>query len=326
MEDINFLAKNFKLRLKSFYKKKSYYILNTNCGIFKLYKSYNTKEELEFFHEIKEHIREKSVFYLDNFLISSMNKPYFTTSDGIYVLCEYKDFPQADFSDNEQFRRIIKNMAILHKSMCNIDFKSPKKYYTADYISDLERKSKSFDLIKKKINRQSSLSDFDIYYIKNYSFYKNKIHNTIKSLNEIDINKLIRGSAENNDVCHFFLKEENICLDNVDIYFKNFSEAKIAPHVFDLIFIIDRYIKKMPKNRLSINEILNLYQKNNDDFRPQDLKLIFPLMDFPSRYLKLCDKYYSKKRSWAPVSMIKKMEYIKNESEIYSDYINKLIL
>jgi spore coat protein I len=326
LEDINYIAKNFDLDVTSFAKKKSYYILNTDSGLYKLSKSLLQPENIEFMHEMKEHVSNSVNIETDRFLLSASGGPYFLNDDGLYTITRHKELRHSDFSDAPGFSNAVEAIAKLHKGLINIEFKSKKIYLATDIISDLENKFKRFEAVKKLIKQQRRLSDFDIYYIRNFDYYKNKIQKSIGLLKQTNITGIMSNAAGNNSVCHLLLKQENICLDKGRFYFRDFSEARVAPHIFDLIYIIDRYIKDLPKVHLSINEIISLYLKINPGLYTEGLKIIYPLMSFPNRYLKICDKYYSKKRTWAPVSMAKKMDYIINGYKAYLEYIDEIDL
>ena len=318
------MQKGFSIKPTRIIKVKSYYIINSKRGLFKLNQPLCKAEDICFTNNIKEHLYSNNFINIDRYVMSSRKKPYYSKDDRIYTLSVYRDYDEINISDRDSFLLLIKNIAVMHKNLINIDSIDNGKTPKTDLINDYKKQYKAFVSLKRKIANKTRLSDFDVYYIKNYGFYKKEMEESINLLEKTNLNKQIEYAYETNRVCHTLLKESNITKHGEEIFFSSFEEAKVEPQLFDLIYIIKRYIKTMAGEKIDIKKIIGVYIENNDTIDSEDLNILYPVLRFPANYVKLCDEYYKKKRTWAPNALTKKMNDIIYTNEFYYEYINSL--
>lgn len=325
MDDLNSaIFRGFSIKIKNIVKNKYYYICNTDKGYIVIKKTFDKSENILFQHEIKEHLYNSGFTNIDRFLLSTNEKPYFSLGNATYVATNYINYNEADFSNKSQFEDIIKNIAIMHKLLINIKFSDIILYSESDIVHGYQSSLQNFNSIKKRIAAQSKLSDFDVIFLKNYSFYNKVILESIDILNSTNIKEQMLTAKKNNMVSHNLLKEENILIDNNLVYITNFLNSNISPQILDISFLIRRYMKVFQEDNFSINEIVHIYSKYNDTFTQEDFKILYPLLKFPYKYLKICSQYYSKKRTWVPSAIINRMESLISNKELSEQYINTI--
>ncbi len=325
MDDLNIqVLQGFGIRAKRIIKEKSYYICNTNMGYRVIKKSFDTSDNIAFQHKIKEHLYSLGFINTDRYYLSNYKKPYVEYDNNNYVMTDLFDYREADFSDNREFEQIIKNVALMHKFSKGIDFNC-KVNYGNDNVVDLYKKNIiELTNIKKRINNQRKFSDFDVLFIKNYKFYLEQLQDAVELLEKSSLKKYIKKAKTQLCICHNLLKEENILLDGEIMYILNFSQSYVGYSLFDIVSLIQRYLKYTPIKRLSIYNIFDIYDKYNP-LEKEEIEIIYPLLKYPNKFIKLCSQYYSKKRTWTPSAITNRMENIVNTRDYYYSYLESLL-
>ncbi len=324
MDDLNIhVLQGFGIRAKRIMKEKSAYILSTDKGYKMIRKSFDTCDSISFQHEIKEFLAKKGFLFTDRFDMSVNCKPYIEYDNNIYTMTSVFDFKEADFFDKTLFIKIIEQIATFHKVAQKINFSSKVHYGDSQIIETYKKNLEELNIIKKKISSQKRFSDFDVLYIKNYNYYKEQIETTIELLEKTKVKRYLQMARLNNTICHGLLKEENILTDNPNVYIINFSNASIGYSLFDLCNIIKRYVKNLPQNYLTISEIIDIYSKINP-LEQEELSILYPLLLFPHKFIRICGQYYSKKRTWTPSAIANRMETVVNSKEAYHEYVKQL--
>ena len=267
-----------------------------------------------FQHAIKEHLHE-SGFAVDRFLFSSQNAPYFKTdgSDGdVYTACFVQTGANIDFTKGNALLDTAGHIAKMHHTLSEANI-APVSAMSA--MSAKEAKSgdngakllESLTILKKKLLKAGKFSDFDILFLRGYE----KLAPHIAAIDD-------SGSCAKH-ICHNLLKEENIYRQENDgtIAITNFSEAARLHHLYDLAYIIKRYIKAKPQEIMPIDKILEAYGSGWQ--KPLDDALFRRILLYPDKFIKVTTDYYSKKRSFAPNTYISRMQECLRAGEILSE-------
>ncbi|MDR2899068.1 MAG: hypothetical protein LBU94_02000 [Clostridiales bacterium] len=180
------------------------------------------------------------------------------------------------------------------------------------------------ETFKKLVNGIRRLSDFDILFLKNYDFYYNNILEAEKITMETGYDDNYDKAVCDNMICHNNLKKDNILLTpQDDVYILNFSGARVDYYTQDLADFIYRYIKNQPENRLNVDVIIEAYSEEKP-VTDDDIKILYGCLLFPGAFLKASRLYYNKKRSWAPSSVINRMEQVLSCKDIFHEYISNI--
>jgi CotS family spore coat protein len=309
---------DFDVKARRVIKEKASYICVTDKGGKIIKKSFYSAESLMFQHAVTEHIREKGYAYAVKFDLSASGLPYVAFNGDLYTMTDYfLDCAEADFSDAETFARIIENMASMHKAAEGFGGKAPE---TANVLEKFRKGRVEMLSIKKKIGGQKRLSDIDVIFLKNYGFYIDKIEKAIYMLEGIDFGQLTENAE--GMICHGALKEENVFTDGKRVYFYNFSRAFGGSGVFDFCDVTRRHAKRPRPDSVPVGEAMKLYEAANGTI---DTNIVYPLLLYPEKFIRICEQYYRKKRTWTPSAMANRMETAVNYKEYYYKYIEKLV-
>ena len=150
--------------------------------------------------------------------------------------------------------------------------------------------------LKKRVKKQGRLSEFDVIFLKNYDYYMENLNNSLALLKESQFDELCQAAKEQNAICHNQYKEELLYMKEGDVTVTNFNDVSIDPCLMDLADIIKRYIKYFGDGRLCLAEILEMYTKTND-LSDAEIQALYPLLLYPTKFIKICNQYYVKNRS-----------------------------
>ena len=261
-----------------------------------------------FQHAIKEHLH-KNGFVVDRFLISSQGMPYFKSdgNDGdVYTASFVQTGTNINFAEGNALLDVAGHIAKMHHALseANITASFSRRAKTGD---DAVKLLENLTTLKKKLLKAGKFSDFDILFLRGYE----KFAPHIATFNDSGLyTKLI---------CHNLLKEENIYRQDDDdkIAITNFSEAAQLHCLYDLAYIVKRYIKAKPQKVMSIAAILEAYAVNCQE--PPDDALFRRILLYPDKFIKVTTDYYSKKRSFAPNTYISRMQECLRVGDVLSE-------
>jgi CotS family spore coat protein len=325
MQDISIqVFKEFGITTTKIVKEKSNYICTTDKGMKIIKKGIYKKDNIQFQHEIKEHLHSVGFSNIDRFDVSTNGKPYVIQGETTYIMTDFFKHRETDFTNKEDLYLVTKNLALMHKKANGVKF-SGKIFYKDNILNDTEKEISELYQIKKNIVKEKRLSDFDVMFIKNYDFYKHKLEFCSDNFKTNKYNDFIQSAKKNNCIIHNMIKEENFLHSDDGLNIIEFSRARVDYFIVDVCALIQRYIKRMPQDYYEIYKILEIYSKYND-LGKKDIEMLYDLLKYPSKFIKICNQYYSKKRTWTPNAIINRMESIISSKDTYENYIDELKL
>lgn len=294
------VIKAFGLKYDNCKVNKSEIISKNNRDTVLIKKMFIDAGKILFCHNVKEHLNNTGFRNTDRYLVSSQNKPYFIHGDSIYVAINFIDSPAIAFNSINMANTLAKNLARIHKSC--------KSLVSDIYKTDITRFTDLFSKrlnemihIKKWVSKQSCFSEIDIVFIKNYANCYNKTLTAIKLIEGINF--------ENNvTVCHNSIKEENIkVLENNDIFFTNFENCTYNHFAADISDLIRRMLKKTDVTFEDIISVMKSYEFEHK-FTDEDIKLICAFLIFPSKFFKIINSHYNKKKTILSQNMVSRLK------------------
>jgi spore coat protein I len=318
------IIKNFGIKPGKQKKEKSYFIYDQPEGTQKLYKTNATPERIQFEHSIKEHLIQAGFPWVDRYNLSVTGQPYVQSGGENYVMTPYIRGRDTDFENWADFSRVLETTAGFHRCARGVSLPFPHnagipltEYYQRQF-ADLSSTA-------KRVRRQPRLSDFDVLFIKNLPFYTEQIKNAIHCLHQSDYLSRRETALSQGHICHNALKEETVyvCLKSgepAQTFITDFTEASFRHCSADLAGLILRHVKRTA-SPAPLSEIIAVYSETNALTRG-DLAALRAELTFPDAYIKLCRKYYAKKRTWIPGAFLGRMETLGVLKDKYKKYID----
>ena len=330
MEDLNMqILLEFEVKPRRIVKEKSYYICHTDKGIRLVRKSFDTCEHIMFQYRVKEHLAQfdqadNKNIRTDRYYCSAAGKPYVSFEDNIYVMTDMFPYQESDLGKIEEIEKIIEATAIFHIYARNVKMDDANKYFGEnDLVGRYKKNVAELNSIKKKIGIQKRMSDFDVLFIKNFHYYMNDLQKAIEILEKTNLQSYINKARARGQVCHNLLKEENIFYHNELLYILGFSHAALDYNLYDVCNVIQRHVKDMPQKPHSIHRLLELYHQSNP-IQAEEVEILYALLKYPHKFIKICNQYYSRKRTWTPSVLNNRIQHLIAGQKAYADFIDAL--
>lgn len=292
MEDLNpQVVKAFGRKFKSCSKVRGTYICCTDNGMKQIKKLETTKEAVLFQNTAKELLHNKKFNNIDRFYTSADGMPYYIFNDTIYVMSDYIEGVECDLSKN--LKLSVEQLAQMHIAAQGLN----KCNTPLDMIAFYKKRIIEMSRLKKRINNMSSLSDLDIMILKNYDYYYNQCLKAIDILENSEYKQLAQGAKNQGLFCHNNYREENIIINVNGTYTVNFENCSCDIQMVDLANIIRRYMKKPYCEETEAYQLLEIYN-NIRPISKEEMKVLLAMLIFPYKFIKVCNLYYNKRRSW----------------------------
>jgi len=316
------IIKAFGYRLKTYTPFRNSFICKTNQGI-KIIRAVNEDiPNLLFQHSAKEYLYANGFKWIDRFHISDKNAPYYIHDGVIYIMTDWVDGRECDFGNPIDIKKAISNLGYMHKKskgMTAIEG-SRIRYYGDDLPLIFRKRVKEFNTMKKKINRQSHMSDFDILFLKHHKDYEEFSLKAIEHLKKAYYSEISKEMRKSKYICHNDYTYHNlIMVSEGHLYVTHFEKCKYGLPVYDLASVLKKIMKKHGWNIQMLNELLALYNK---EFTIEGMKnILISLLIFPTDFWKTCNKYYNSKRAWPSRNLIRKLNSIVEQKENLIEFI-----
>lgn len=318
------LIKQFNCKPKYIKKLKYMYICFTDKGNMLIKPVSNSIENIIFINNVKLHLKQNGFKNIDFYYSANNGLPYVINENITYVMTDYFDFRECDFSNQDDILNSIKCLANFHKfsqnSTTNLNDSQIK---FIDIKAYFQSKLQIFNKIKKTVSKQKNILDFDLHFIKNYNYFYENACKSLEILEKFNYASLNKIACKNVMICHNKLKEESILFSQNSTFLTNMEFLSVDHFIKDIYKFLLRYIKKHSCCNLSLEKILCEYDEINS-IDSNILPILYAMLLFPEKYIDLCQSFYEKKRSFTPISISSQMENILSSKQYHMDFISDI--
>jgi len=295
--------------LSGILREKGYYKTSDNTRIIR--KTKDGPKQILARHQIAEHCYLAGYPWIDRYHLSQNGQPYVFTGGEYYVMTDLIEHREVNFSDPQEFLQIVKSIAHWHSCARNISFNTDADLYKnrppIPFTETLQFQKQALDTIRKRIRKQSQLSDFDVLFVKHYPDYRARIQRAQQLLKSTNYLKRSQKARQLNYICHGGLKEDCLHIHNDHIYITKLDQASVDYQLNDLCALIRRREKK--RNDLEHNQIFEVYN-SVIPLESEEEIILEAMLLYPAAFIKIVTEYYQKKRTWTPVAMANKIQEI----------------
>jgi len=290
-------------------KEKGYYKTTDDTKMIR--KTKDRKTQIWAKYQIVEHCSRTGFPWMEKYYLSKEGQPYVFADGEHYIMTDLIKYREVDLSDIPEFLKTVESLAYWHKCARGIQFNDKaslhKGYSSTPLINIYETHGEALDIIRKRIRKQSKLSDFDVLFVKNYPSYRERIHKAQQLLESTNYLRRCHHARQKNHVCHGGLKEDFLRFHNNQVYITKLDQAVADYQLNDLCALIRRREKKYKD--MERCQIINAYNKMTS-FEPEEEIILEAMLLYPASFVKIVTEYYQKKRTWIPASMLNKMKEI----------------
>lgn len=287
-------------------KEKGYYKTSTKI----IRKTKDMREQIMAKHQVFEHC--KGYPWLERYHLSKSGQPYAYANGEHYIMTDLIRYREADFSDSDEFLKIVGSVAQWHRCARNIELSAPlqRGRKPSPLTDTFQKQIELMDSVLKRIRKQSGkYSDFDVLFIKSCPEYRERISKAHTMLTSTGYESRFQTANDRNHICHGGLKEDCIRVSGDLVYITNLESAVVDYQLNDLCALIRR--REKLNLMLDRERIIEAYCRVLP-IDPEEEIILEAMLLYPQAFVKLVSEYYQKKRTWTPVAMANKMQEVLN--------------
>lgn len=323
MQDIDReIVEKYDLNIASVSPYKDAYIIGCNKGKKVLRKVGLSSDRVGFVHDAKEHLYKNGFTNLDRYLCTLEGKPYVELNGSTYVISDFIDGKECNFSCREDVVKSSRALAALHKA--SRGFKPQVYLKTRDELGKLPFSfAKRLEEIKKlkKIAKKGK-SKFDYLFLKYVDYFYDLGENTLEQLASSRYEELCEFTREAGIICHHDYTHTNILCSEKGVSVINFDFCCFELKVYDIANLLRRKMRKCNWDVKEAAVILREYQSiealTEDDF--QIMRLI---LQFPQKFWRVVNKFYNSRRSWSEKGYVSNLQEVIDELEPHRKFMEQ---
>ncbi|WP_341876095.1 CotS family spore coat protein [Defluviitalea saccharophila] len=317
------IVRGFGYKLKAYTPFRNSFICETNQGIKVIQAMDGDIPQLLFQHSAKEHLYQNGFKWVDRFYISERNAPYYIHEGTIYVMTDWVDGRECDFDSLEDIIKAVSTLADMHKvSKGMIPVEGSRiKYDERSLPLVIKKRTNELSTMKKRINKQSRMSDFDLVFLKHYRYYEELCMRSLEWLEKSDYNAIHQKVKKEKWFYHNDYTYHNlIMVPSGDLYVTHFEECRYGLPIYDLVSVLKKIMKKHNWDIHIASKLLSLYMEKVNI--SEEKNILISLLILPDDFLKVCNRYYNTRRAWASQSLLRKLNLIIEQKENVAQFID----
>ncbi len=317
MELASFTASEYSIKIREIESCPEGYICYAPSGKKHLRLQTVSADRIMAAYEFMEYLSSNNYNICDHYISSERGMPYMEYNGGYFTLSNAIEGRECDFNSAEEIRNVSYELAKLHNCMKGF---RPAREEQEFYPGRLEllMKKKLDELRRHKHYAMRRKTDFDYFFLKAYERSYEQGCYILERLAGSRYRSILADAWSNREYCHGDLTFKNIIIDGSLIKFRGFEHFRRDAFMMDLIDIMRKSLEKCAWNVSTALYMLDAYSRNIN-LGNEELDVIETILKFPWRLVKISNKYYNSKKSWASKVYIPKicetLDMIKAHSE-----------
>lgn len=319
------ILRAFGLKSKSVKRAFGSHICETNRGL-KIVKSENLSgESLLFVHSGKEHLYNQGFNNMDRYNLTNNGLPYYEFNKKTYVVKDWLDGEECDFTDFDQVKWATENLARLHKGACGLNPIEGSRISNklGGMPEAFERHYKELTYMYKKVRKSSRWNEIDILFIKNYADYMEDAKEAKELVKESSYNRVLARAKEGRTFCHEKFTNHNIQIKDDIMMITNFEHICYKLQLYDLLRFFEKVMRKCDWDIDKGMAILDSYQRVKG-MDQDEYTLFYAMLLFPDKYWRLSNQHYNTRRHWMPKICYVKMNELVSQKELKKAFLNEM--
>ncbi|TCT13946.1 CotS family spore coat protein [Natranaerovirga pectinivora] len=324
IENINKIVENYGFKVKNYYRGRGAHICETNKGVKLLKEMETTVNRTWFEFYVKKHLIEKGFTDVDQFNLVE-DKPFYELNDKKYILKDWCTGRECNLYDEKETIQAVENLAKIHKGLQNVSFPEHSVVYSnlGDLTYNLKRHTNELKKVRKYIRNKSHWSEFDILFLKNYSYYYSKAKESINGFEVSDYNSLVKDAQSKGQVCHGQYTQHNVLLTNSSTMTVNFEKSCLDLQIMDLYHFIRKVMEKNNWNANYGMKMIEAYNKVNS-LDQDGLEILYFTLLYPEKFWKIANYYFNTRKAWEPKLSLEKLQKIITQKETKHEFLSML--
>ena len=322
--NIEAVASCFNTKIKGVKPLRGVYLAYTDKGTKIIKESKKEPEKLLYIHGLKEYIYKRGFHNLDRFLLSSQGLPFVIHEGRVFIMEDFIWGRECSFSNPYDRSVAMRTLAELH--IYGQGYVPPLGAAERNDIGKWEKNyiKKINDMadLKKSVRQKKDKDSFDKMFLEDVDFFIEMAWRAYDTLKSSRYEMLCKAADSLKPICHHDYTYHNIIIGKekgVNIIDFDYSCHELP--CYDVAAVVQRVMRRFSFNIDIAMKMLMDYDRvkhiTNDE-----LFLILSLSEFPQRFWRITERYYSGKTEWSKKKFIKKYYETVDDKMFMQDFVN----
>lgn len=321
--NIENIALEFKCRVKSWKPLRAVFLVYTDKGTKIIKESKKEPEKLIYIHGLKEYLYDRGFHNLDRFLPSALGLPFVINDNRVFIMEDFIEGRECSFSNPYDRAGAMRTLAKLH--VCGRGYTTPIGAVERNDIGKWEktylRKINDLENFKREVLSKKKKDTFDKMFLQDVDFFMEMAWIAYDTLKNSKYQYLSKKAEKEWPICHHDYTYHNIIIGRKEIV--NVIDFDYSCHelpIYDIAAVILRVMRRLSYDLDTALTMLYDY----DLVRPisdNELPLLMSLLEFPQKFWRLTNRYYSGKDGWSEKKFINKYFEIIDDKEFMIDFL-----
>ncbi|MCX7883849.1 MAG: CotS family spore coat protein [Caloramator sp.] len=322
------ILKQYSIIAESIEKIKSVYKIKYNDKNYCLKKLKHGNKKILKILSFIEYLKSNSFENMVSFVSVREGKEYIKTKNSIYYMTEWIDGRNCNINDIEELKKaalLLSDFHIKSKGFFSKELKIENTF--KNYTEEFKKGKQDILRFKKLIENKKIKTIFDIEYYEAIDKVLKYVDLSIEMLIKSKYTDLLRKAKIERDICHNSFYCKNIIVDEtMKMYIIDVDNFSYDIYIKD----IAGFIRKIMYKRVYgwdfnvAKEIIYAYS-NINSLSKEEYELLFSLIMFPYKFLKLGRKRYYKNKRWDEDKYLRKLrgtlKFIDNQEKFAEKFI-----
>lgn len=322
-EKIREVIEQYPLKVKTIYRLRGAYMLDTEHGLCILREFRNTEAKAEFAQEVKEALVQKGYEHVDLYERNQEGKLITENCMGnTYVLKRWFTGEECNLKQPEHVALAAKNLARLHLLMQGVT-KEPLVFQADTFAETLIRHNRELRRVRGYMREKKQRNEFELMFLSVFSEFYQEAERAESMLGEMTTEALYEELNEKQTLCHGSYNYHNLLLLPEGVATTNFERVHLQLQCMDLYDFIR---KLMEKNNWNLT-LLSLVMENYESVRPlsrQEKQVLYVWLLYPEKFWKITNFYYNNKKTWISGKNIEKLQGLQQQKNQRRNLLEKL--
>ncbi len=320
------VVEGFGFKQKTCVRGRGIFICTTDRGIKAIRQITVNQGKILFQHGAQEHLYHNGFQQIDRFILSAQNTPFYIHDGKTYIMMEWIEGRECDFDREQELQLAISALAYMHQASRGfVPIEGSTIRSELGKLPDqFRRRIIELGRMRKLARRQSSLSRFDILFLKNYEYYHMLCVEAIKTLERASYTQLVAQVEAERSFCHHDYTNRSVRINHQgQVYMKDFQQCCYDIPISDLANIMKRYMRRCEWDRVKAQRVIEIYHA----IRPikyEEFQVLTIMLKFPHRFWRVCNRYYNSRRTWNSEILFNRLQEIIVQKEKHKIFIDSL--
>lgn len=322
--DIEAVASRFDTKIKGIKPLRGVYLVYTDKGTKIIKESKKEPEKLLYIHGLKEYIYKRGFHNLDRFLLSNKGLPFVIDEESVFIMEDFISGRECSFSNPYDRAAAMRTLAELH--IYGQGYRPPAGAAERNDIGKwgkayLKKINSMVDL-KKAVKGKKDKDAFDNMFLEDADFFIEMAWRAYDTLKGSKYEILCKAAESLMTICHHDYTYHNIIIgkgNQVNIIDFDYSCHELP--CYDVAAVIQRVMRRFSFNIDIAIDMLMDYDRVKP-ITDDELILILSLSEFPQRFWRVTQRYYSDRKEWSKKKLIKKYYEAVDDKVFMMDFVN----